>query len=474
MNSDRISTPQKSLQINLDATKHGTFAEIGAGQEVARWFFHVGGAAGTVAKTISAYDMAVSDAIYGPSDRYVSRHRLQAMLDHEYELLLQQLDQKRGTTTSFFVFADTIATRSYSRHEEGRGWMGLRFRHKPREDPSQVIIHVRMLDTENALQQEALGLLGVNLIYGALYHYHEPNALIGSLMDDLTRERIEIEMIKFSGHCFADVDNRLMSLQLVEQNFTDASMFTDKEEIVQPAEVLYKKSVLVQRGTFRPITHLAKDMLDRASKQFISESSKAEGRPLVVTEMSLRNLLTGDRIDHSDFLARVDILGMLGKTVMISNFARYFPLVAYLRRYTPRSIAFTMGIPNLRELFEEKYYSDLRGGTLEGLGRLFDDHVKLYVYPYKDPATGNLITVGNMSIAPKLQHLYAYLQENQQIKAIDDVDESQLYISPRDVLAKIQGGDPSWERLVPSQAVQLIKDGKYFGYQPSEESAPPR
>jgi len=281
-------------------------------------------------------------------------------------------------------------------------------------------------------------------------------------------------MIKFSGHCFADVDNRLMSLQLVEQNFTDASMFTDKEEIVQPTEVLYKKSVLVQRGTFRPITHLAKDMLDRASKQFISESSKAEGRPLVVTEMSLRNLLTGDRIDHSDFLARVDILGMLGKTVMISNFARYFPLVAYLRRYTPRSIAFTMGIPNLRELFEEKYYSDLRGGTLEGLGRLFDDHVKLYVYPYKDPATGNLITVGNMSIAPKLQHLYAYLQENQQIKAIDDVDESQLYISPRDVLAKIQGGDPSWERLVPSQAVQLIKDGKYFGYQPSEESAPPR
>jgi len=261
VDSETPSTHHKALQINIDAAKYGTFAEIGAGQEVARWFFRVGGAAGTVAKTISAYDMVVSDAVYGPCDRYVSRTRLQAMLDHEYGLLLERLDEKRGDTTTFFVFADTMAARSYTRHDEGDGWMGMRFQHQLHAQPSDIIIHVRMLDTENAREQEAIGILGVNLVYGAFFHYADPNSLISSLMDNLTRERIEVDMIKFSGPCFAGVDNRLMSLQLVEQNFTDAAMFTAEGEVVQPAEVLHKKTVLVERGSFRPVTNPTVDML---------------------------------------------------------------------------------------------------------------------------------------------------------------------------------------------------------------------
>ncbi len=264
MNNDRPSTDRKALQINLDADKYGTFAEIGAGQEVARWFFHVGGAAGTVAKTISAYDMAVSDAIYGPAERYVSRQRLEAMLQYEFNLLLQRLDQTRGDKCTFFAFANTVATRSFSRQEEGRGWMGIRFQTEPHAKPSEIIIHVRMLDKENTRQQEALGIIGVNLIHGAFYLHRQPDMLIRSLLDNLTWERVEVDMINFSGPAFADVDNRLMALQLVEQDLTEAAMFTAEGETVQWNDVLYKKPVLVQRGSFRPMTNATLDVLERA------------------------------------------------------------------------------------------------------------------------------------------------------------------------------------------------------------------
>ena len=262
-----LGTDKKAFQINLDAKKYGTFAEIGAGQEVARRFFHVGGAAGTVAKTMSAYDMTFSDAIYGPADRYVSRNRLQTMLDHEYALLVERLDQKLGGDRTFFVFADTVAARSFKQHNESHGWLGIRFQAEPRGEPSQIIIHVRMLDESNVDQQEALGVIGVNLLYGAFYH-HQPEKLIASLHENLAEDRMQVDMIKFSGPAYEAVDNRLMSLQLVSQGLTNAVMFTADGEMVQPAEVFYKKAILVERGSFRPVTYATNDMLNGARGSF--------------------------------------------------------------------------------------------------------------------------------------------------------------------------------------------------------------
>jgi len=464
MNEEKVDTNQKALQINMDARKYGTFAEIGAGQEVARWFFHVGGAAGTVAKTISAYDMGVSDAIYGTSERYVSRKRLTSMLDYEFNLLLERLNASRGDKCNFFVFADTVATHSFTRHEEGHGWLGIRFQTECKAVPSEIVIHVRMLDKENVREQEALGIIGVNLIYGAFYHYKDVNALIASLMEDLTRERIEVDMVQFSGPCFEKVDNRLMSLQLVQQGLTDAAMFTSDGEMVQPAEMLYKKTVLVERGSFRPVTNTTLDMLERAQEQFMMEPGVKGEQPVVLMEMTMRNLLSEGTVDPKDFLARVDILSALGKTVLISNYARYYKLVAYLSRYTQKSIGIALGIPSLREIFDEKFYTDLEGGLLESLGRLFKSSVKLYVYPWRDPVTGKVSTAENMKVAPHLQNLYAYLIENHCVESIHKHNVEFLPIFSRDVLARIQTYDPSWETMVPPPIVEIIKRDKLFGY----------
>lgn len=464
MNTEKIDTNQKALHINMDATRYGTFAEIGAGQEVARWFFHVGGAAGTVAKTISAYDMGVSDAIYGTSDRYVSRKRLQSMLDYEFNLILERLNKSRGDRCAFFVFADTVATHSFTRHEEGHGWLGIRFQNDCKKEPSEIIIHVRMLDRENVREQESLGIIGVNLIYGAFYHYKQPSALIGTLMDGLTKDRIEVDMIKFSGPAFPDVDNRLMSLQLVQQGLTDAAMFTAEGEVVQPSEILYKKSVLVERGSFRPVTNTTLDMLDRASDQFLSDPGMKDEKPLVLMEMTLRNLLSDGGVDHLDFLQRVDVLSALGKTVLISNYARYYKLVSYLSRYTQKNIGLVLGIPSLKEIFDEKFYTDLEGGLLESLGRLFKNSVKLYVYPWRDPVTGKVTTAENLRVAPHLQHLYSHLIENHCVESIQKHNVEYLPIFSRDVLARIQTYDPSWETMVPPPVVEIIKRDKLFGF----------
>jgi hypothetical protein len=450
------STHQKALQINLDAAKHGTFAEIGAGQEVARWFFQVGGAAGTVAKTISAYDMTISDAIYGPAPRYVSRQRLQTMLEYEYNLLCERLDEKRGATTKFFVYANTMATRSYSRRDEGHGWMGIQFQHEPRAKPSQIIFHAGLFDTENAREQEAVGRLGVNLVWGAFALHNDPITLIGSLMDGLTRDRIEVDMIRFAGPCFANVDNRLMSLQLVEQGFTDAAMFTADGEVVQPTDALYKKPILIERGSFRPVTNLTMAILAAAQTHFPAGES-----PEVIMEMTLRQLQTGDRIDHKDFLARVDILGALGQTVMISNYRRYHRLVPFLRRLTAKRIGFAMGLRNLAELFDEQFYVDVPGGIFQALGELFQGDLKLAICPAIDPTTGQIVTPENFQVAPHLRHLYAHLLDNQLVESMA-VDESLLKIYSRDVLAKIQSGDPAWESMVPAAGVQLIKQRGFF------------
>jgi len=457
------NTREKALQINLDPKPYGAFAEIGAGQEVARWFFRVGAAAGTIAKSISAYDMTVSDAIYGPCERYVSRQRLQTMLNYEYDLQHGRLSAKRGDTTSFFVFANTVAARSYGRQEDGHGWMGIRFQTRPKAPPSDIIIHVRMVDRENVAQQEALGIMGVNLIYAALYLHSRPEALVESLMDSLGPERVEVDMIKFSGPDFPKLDNRLMALQLVQHGLTNAAMFTSTGEVVQAAEVLYKKPILVARGTFRPVTRTAVDMLESAREEFLRDPDLSGEEPVVLTEMTLKNLAEGGVIDHKDFLDRVDILTALGRTVLISNYGEFYRLAGYLFRYTKRKVGIVLGTPTLHEIFEEKYYVDLEGGILESFGRLFKNALKLYVYPFKDPASGVMVTPENLEVAPHLRHLLTYLMENGHIQGLRHIHEDCLPIFSRDVLGRIKSGDVSWEPMVPPQVASMIKERRLFG-----------
>ena len=458
-----IATDEKALQINLDAAKYGTFAEIGAGQEVARRFFRVGGAAGTVAKTMSAYDMTFSDAIYGRAGRYVSRARLQTMLDHEYDLLIERLDSQFGSEKTFFVFADTVAARSFKQRSESHGWLGVRFQSEPRSQPSEIIIHVRLLDEANVDQQEALGVIGVNLVHGAFY-CREPEKLISSLQENLGPSRIEVDMIKFSGPLFQSVDNRLMSLQLVSQGLTNAVMFTADGETVQPAEVFYKRALLVERGSFRPVTYATNDMLDGACRVFLQQSNCSKDDLVVLMEMTLENLLAGGQLNHADFLARVDILGALGRTVLISRFAEYYRLAGYLFRYTNRPIGLVMGVPSLIEIFNEKYYAKLEGGILEALGRMFKGGLKLYVYPMVDEKSGKIITATQIEVAPNLRSLFRHLIDNQCIQEITDYHHEYLRIHPPDVLAKLQSGDSSWEQMVPPEVVHLIRKREFFGY----------
>jgi hypothetical protein len=456
-----ISTHRKALAINLDATKYGTFAEIGAGQEVARWFFHVGHASATVAKSMSAYDMVISDIVYGPTDHYVSRARLESMLDHEWGQLIERLDPVRGERTCFFVFADTVATRSRTRNQDGQGWMGIRFQAQPKASFSQIIIHVNLLDQVSVSEQEVLGILGVNLVYGA-FHKQQPEDLMKTLMEGLSRQRVDIDMIKFSGPAFAQVDNRLASLQLVELGLTDSTMFTAQGEVVQPAEVLYQKPVLVSRGSFRPITNVGLDMLNRAVDKF-KKIPGVDGDPVVLMGLTLQDLGTGPGIDRRDFLDRADVLGALGKTVMVSNYRRFDSANTLLRRYTQQWVGFVMGVPTLQKVFDEQYYTSLPGGILEGLGRLFQGNVRVYVYPTMGPA-GEVVTSAALEVAAPLQHLLAYLRDRGGIEAIEDFDASQLNVLPKEVLAAIQNGTPGWEKFLPPQAAEVIKQRALFGY----------
>src|SRR5712672_3430855 len=312
----RLTTNQKALKVNLDPARYGTFAEIGAGQEVARWFFKVGAAAGTISKSISAYDMAVSDAIYGRSKRYVSRERLQGMLDYEHELNLERLRMSRGDTTAFFTFANTVAARNYQGTNESHGWMGVKYQTRPRDEDSQIIIHVRMLDQENDLQQETLGIVGLNLLYGAFLLHHKPPLLLESLLDDLSTKRVEIDMVEFSGIEFRHVDNRVMSLKLVQLGLSGAAMFGPAGEVLQPSEVLRKRPILVERGSFRPVTKVNIDMIDSARERFAAETNVQADQIVELMEITMHNLLATGKIDMSDFLARTDVLAAAGKTVL--------------------------------------------------------------------------------------------------------------------------------------------------------------
>ncbi|MEO0453449.1 MAG: TonB-dependent receptor [Verrucomicrobiota bacterium] len=461
---DTLTTHQKALELNLDNSKYGTFAEIGAGQEVVRWFFRVGGAAGTIAKSMSAYDMKVSDAIYGSSDRYVSRSRLQAMLDYEHQLNIERLTEARGLNTSFFAFADTVSARNFKGTNECHGWMGMKFQAHPRDEDSQVIIHVRMLDNENSLQQEALGMVGVNLVYACCFLSHEPDRFIESLLDGLTLNRIEIDMIEFSGIEFRHVDNRLMSLKLVQLGLSNAAMFAADGTVLQPSEVLRKKNILVERGSYRPVCNVNLDILRSAQTKFIEDEGVEEDDIISVMELTMVNLMATGEIDYQDFLARASVMGAAGSYVLISNYFEYYRLAAYLSRYTSKKIGIAMGAKSLVEIFDEHYYENLPGGILESFGRLFKNDLKLYIYPYRHPETNELITVENVEIPDEIEKLYDYLVEKGNIIQLDKYDEACLGIFSRDILRRIKAKDTTWETMVPEEVASRIKRHGFFGY----------
>ena len=490
MNNELLTTNRKALQINLDLEKYGTLAEIGAGQEVARYFFQAGGAAGTIAKSISAYDMKFSDDIYGKSPRYVSRERLTLMLDHEFNLLVERLGETRGATSTFFVFADTVSARNFRGTNECHGWMGFRFQRSPFAEPSDICIHIRMWDRENVLQQQALGIAGVNLIYGGFYYKDEPETFIRSLIDNLSTDRIEVDMIRFSGPDFAALDNRLMSLLLVQHGLTNAVLFGPNHDVIQPSELLYKKAILVERGSFRPVTNVNMDMLNCALAQFVQEPAVKDVEVEVLLEITMHNLLSSGGLDHHDFLARVDAISALGHNVLISNYSEYYRLTSYFRRYTKEMIGVALGINNLLEVFNEKYYEALEGGILESFGRLFRNAVKLFVYPMRqsaydyytrmqgqeigDPAApavnanhakSVLIKATNLQVPANLSNLYLHLSENGYIESIQGFDAAILDIFSRDVLKKIAHQDSTWEVMVPGPVASLIKERHLYGYQ---------
>lgn len=468
MEKNAPDTYQKALAFNMDKAPYGTIAEIGAGQETSRWFFKVGGAAASIAKTMSAYDMKFSDAIYGPCQRYVSRERLQAMLDKEYKLVIDRLDLLRGSECTFYAFANTVSTYSYTQQRAGNGWLGIRFQTHPQEAASQIDLHVVLKGQSNTQDQDALGILGVNLIYGAHYFYDDPITLLTSLMDDLSSESLEVDMIDFDGPAFATVDNRLMALYLVKYGLTHAAMFNASGKLVQPSDALYKKSVLVERSLFRPPTKLTINILDSAYKAFIEEPDVDPESVVVLSEMTLHNLRDRDGgcldsdIDVEDFLHRAEILSALGKNVLISNYGEFYKLAQYLFSQTNKPIAIALGISNLLNIFDEKYYENLEGGILEAFGRLFRNDMRLFVCPMIDPVSGELITVENVKIENHLRHLYRHLIENQYIRPLNTIEQDYLLIKPQDVLSKIRDKDASWTGMVPEQVADIISERGLF------------
>ena len=461
-----LSTDQKALELNLDKYKYGSIVEIGAGQEVARRFFQVGAAAGTVAKTMSAYDMAVSDDIYGHVDRYVSRARLLQMLDKEFNQVVERLSHLRPRNTTFFAYAATVTARSFQQSNECHGWIGIRLQLHPGAVPSDVIMHVRMLDDTNAQQSEALGVLGVNLIHGAFFHHDHPEWVVEGLGDGLTPERIEVDLIHFSGPYFEEVENRLMNLHLIRSWLTRAVVFNPDGEVVVPGERFYRKPVMVMRGSFKPVTCVNVDMMAAGLKQFSQLAAVDESSILQLAEITMNSLISGDNVDGADFLARVDLLTSLGYTVMISDYVRFFRLRAYLRRYTLKQIGIVLSVRDFDFLFDEKYYEGMEGGILEAFGKLFPDNTHVYVYPSrpKHADASELVTLANVKVPPNLEHLLAHLVSNDKLVAVQPDDNSHLHIDATEVWQGLRRGRGEWEKDVPDSVAQRIIDSRLLGF----------
>jgi hypothetical protein len=463
---NKPSIEAKALRINLNNQIYGTFAEIGAGQEVARHFFRVGGASGTIAKTISAYDKNFSDTIYGEEDdgRYVTETRLNRMLDHEMRLLENRIPEDKQENKLFFTLANTVATIDFAKKFKGHGWMGIRYQVSPKSAYNNITLHFRFHQTEAKLQQEVLGVVGVNLIYGAFYKYDDPKKLLRYLYDHIDKDALEIDTINFSGPVFESVDNRLMSLQLIKNGMTEAVMFDGSENNVLPARVLYKKNILALRGSFRPVTMVNVDMFQKSYDIFVQEPNVEEDKTVVVFEITLSNLMAQGELDEKDFMDRAKLLCSLGHTVMISNFKEYYRLVDYFSHYSKNQMALAMGVNNFLEIFKEDYYEDLSGGILEAFGKMFYNNLKVYLYPMEEKQSGKIINSNNLRLHPRMKEFYKFFKYNGKVVDIFDYEEKYLNIFSREILKKIKDKSEGWEEGLPSGIAEMIKDQHMFGY----------
>lgn len=460
------ATKAKALRLNLNSHIYGTFAEIGAGQETVRNFFRAGGASGTIAKAMSAYDKDFSDAIYGIEDdrRYVTELRLKRMLRHEVNLIEDRLTRRKHPEKIFFSYANTVATIDFSKKFKGHGWVGIRFQLDPLEDYNEIVLHLRFKESDARLQQETLGILGVNLIYGAFYLNDNPKELLKSFYDNLHKDQLEIDMINFSGPRFMYVDNRLMSLQLVKNGMTNAVMFGPDGNNLLPAQVLYKKNILALRGSFRPVTKVNMDMFKNAKQMFFDESKVDPDNSQIIFEITLSNLRAEGEINERDFLDRAELLCSLGQNVMITNFQEYFKLVEYFSEFTRARMGLAMGVYNLIQIFDEKYYRHLSGGILEAFGKLFYRDLKVYMYPYKDEKSGEFITSENLKVHPRMKELYKFFKNNGKLIDIEGFDKDSLHIFSRTVLRMIMEGEEGWEEMLPEGISETIIQNRLFGY----------
>lgn len=459
------SITDKALRINLNDNIYGTFAEIGAGQETVRHFFRAGGSSGTIAKAMSAYDKDFSDAIYGVEDdgRYVTENRLRKMLNHEVELIEERLNREKHPSKMFFSYANTVATIDFAKQYKGHGWVGIKYQLEAEEAYNEILIHIRFKETDAKLQQETLGKLGVNLIYGAFYKYNDPKRLLKYLYDHIDRDQLEIDTINFSGPRFAEVDNRLMSLQLVKNGMTDAVMFDPNGKNILPAAVLYKKNILALRGSFRPVTKVNMDMYEKSLQMFVDGNKVKKENTLVVFEITLSNLRSDGEIDERDFMDRAELLCSLGQTVMISNFQEYYKVVEYFSNYTKERMGLALGVNNLVDIFDEKYYRHLSGGILEAFGKLFYRDLKVFLYPMEDE-DGTILTSQNLKVHPRMKELYKFFAYNGKVTDITDFERENLKIFSREVLKMISKGKTGWEKMLPEGIAELIKKHHLFGY----------
>ena len=452
----KMNTLEKALEINLDTAFYGTFAEIGAGQEVANWFFRASASAGTVAKSISAYDMSVSDAIYGKVKRYVSRERLLSMMSYEYDNLLERVGEEVGQERSFFTFCNTVRARGYNDTAECFGWMGVRFQLEPGVPPTDVFIHVRLLDKKNTDQMDALGVLGVNLVYAAYKHRHDLKAFVESLIDGIDQGRVEIDMLKFSGHKFENHDNRLCALQLVRSRLAVTAMFNANGEVVQAAEELYGRPIVLLRGSFHPVANIHLDLIRTTKEQFTKTLPKeSQGKVLELCEISMANMLRGEEVDTmdlEDFLDRANALKALGKTVIISRCPEFYRLIEVLNRYSKLPTAIILSIGLLHELFKDKWSEGLDGGVLESFGRLFKNENKLYVSSWYNKTKGSIVTSDIYKCPDKYRHLYTHFLENGMVNSIEYAKIDSLKYNGREILKMISNNDEKWKELVPEEA----------------------
>ena len=465
------ATSRKALAINLDRSAYGAFAEIGAGQEVVRHFFKAGGASGTVAKSMSAYDMSVSDAIYGHPRRYVSRERLEQMLDHEYGLLVGRLAAERGPTTRFFAFANTVATTPHDGKGQGHSWIGLRFQSEPLSEPSEVLLHVRLWDKDAGRQQDALGIVGVNLLYAALHANGRIDDFLTGLVDEVGSARVEVEFVHFSGPAFGAFDNRAAALRLVRLGLTDAVLFGPEGHPEVPSEYFYKKSVLVARGSFRPVSLVNQDMLACALR-----SLPEGGRDVLpLFEMCVGS----DPHPESELIDRIRLVGAMQRPLLVTRHRGWYRLPAYFRMHTNGDITLVAGMNNLVDLFNPEHYAHLEGGVLESCGRMFKGGVRVMVYPMRgdqlrrlvqDPvacricfpetssfADDSVVTASDVQLRPTVQGLFQHLLNNGFLVPIAGADPAALACQPRTLADRIRDDVPGWDKEVPPSVALAIR-----------------